>query len=57
MIVVEEGSTCALGFADQAIVMRGGRAFLRGAAAAIRNDPRVAVAYLGEDAVVTGSPA
>ncbi len=55
MVVVEEGSTRALGFADQAIVMRGGRAFLQGTAAAIRDDPRVAAAYLGEDAVAAGS--
>ena len=57
MIVVEEGSTRALGFADKAIVMRGGRTFLQGSAAAISNDPRVAAAYLGEEAIAAGSSA
>jgi branched-chain amino acid transport system ATP-binding protein len=55
MVVVEEGSSRALGFADHAIVMRGGRAFLQGTASAIREDPRVAAAYLGEGAVAAGS--
>ncbi len=57
MIVVEEGSSHALSFADRAIVMYGGRVFLQGTAAAVRDDPRVAAAYLGEEAIVSGSSA
>ena len=55
MIVVEEGSGRALDIADHAIVMRGGRALLQGAAAEIRDDPRVAAAYLGEASISAGS--
>ena len=57
MIVVEEGSTRALDLADRAIVMRGGSTFLQGDATAIRDDPGVAAAYLGEAAMVEGPSA
>jgi len=56
MIVVEEGTSHALDFADKAMVMHGGRVFLQGTAAAIRDDPRVAVPYLGEEAIIAGAP-
>ena len=47
MLLVEQVSAAALGLAEQAYVMRGGRIVLSGSSAAVRSDPRVLEAYLG----------
>ncbi|MGQ9371611.1 ABC transporter ATP-binding protein [Azospirillum sp. ST 5-10] len=47
ILIVEQNARAALRIADHAAVMEDGRIVLSGAAADLRNDPRIAEAYLG----------
>lgn len=47
VLLVEQNAKAALGVADRAYVMDGGRIVLSGEAAALAQDPRVRAAYLG----------
>lgn len=47
VLLVEQNAKAALGVADRAYVMDGGRIVLAGEAAALAEDPRVRAAYLG----------
>ncbi|MCS6853864.1 MAG: ABC transporter ATP-binding protein [Elioraea sp.] len=47
VLLVEQNAQAALGVADRAYVMDGGRIVLSGEAAALAQDPRVRAAYLG----------
>ncbi len=49
VLLVEQNATLALEVADRAIVLEAGEAVLSGTAAALRNDPHVRAAYLGEE--------
>lgn len=48
LLIVEQNAHLALEMADQAWVMEAGRIVLAGPAAALRADPRVRAAYLGD---------
>ncbi len=47
LLLVEQNARMALSVADQALVLEAGEVVLGGPAAALREDPRVAEAYLG----------
>lgn len=47
LLIVEQNAKAALGIADRAYVMEGGRIALQGASAALAGDPNVRAAYLG----------
>jgi len=47
LLIVEQNAKAALGIADRAYVMEGGRIVLQGTSAALARDPNVQAAYLG----------
>ena len=47
LLIVEQNAKAALGIADRAYVMEGGRIALQGTSAALARDPNVQAAYLG----------
>jgi branched-chain amino acid transport system ATP-binding protein len=49
MLLVEQNANAALALADRAYVMETGRIVLHGPSAALRQDPKVRAAYLGEE--------
>jgi branched-chain amino acid transport system ATP-binding protein len=49
MLLVEQNAHTALALADRAYVMETGRIVLHGPSAALRQDPKVRAAYLGEE--------
>ncbi len=48
MILVEHDMTAVFALADRISVLIGGRVLMTGAPAAVRADPQVVAAYLGE---------
>ena len=48
MLVVEQNAQAALELADSACLLEVGRLVTRGSAQALRDDPRVQHAYLGD---------
>jgi branched-chain amino acid transport system ATP-binding protein len=53
LVLVEESAARALEFADRAMVMKNGRVLFAGTAAEVKADPRLAGAFLGEQAEAT----
>jgi len=49
VLLVEQNAALALEVADRAVVLEAGEVVLSGAAPALRDDPHVRAAYLGED--------
>jgi branched-chain amino acid transport system ATP-binding protein len=47
LLIVEQNAKAALGIADRAYVMEGGRIALQGTSAVLAGDPGVQAAYLG----------
>jgi branched-chain amino acid transport system ATP-binding protein len=48
LLVVEQNANLALGIADQALVLEGGRVVWRGTPSGLKNDEALVSAYIGE---------
>jgi branched-chain amino acid transport system ATP-binding protein len=55
VMVVEQNTHRALGISDTAVVLELGRKILEGPAREVMNDPRVRVAYLGQEQSKVGA--
>jgi branched-chain amino acid transport system ATP-binding protein len=56
VLLVEQNATLALEVADRALVLEAGSVALTGSAAALRDDPHVRAAYLGDDTEAAAAP-